>query len=63
MAASREKQKAHRKKTMQAAKSSVRLLEPMATETSTTKEKIKVPVKAKSALIQGEGRSMGMEID
>ncbi|KAF8910988.1 ribosomal protein L24e-domain-containing protein [Gymnopilus junonius] len=63
MAASREKQKAHRKKAMEGAKSSVRLLEPMAAETSMTKEKIKVPIKAKSALIQGEGRSMGMEID
>ncbi|PPQ73021.1 hypothetical protein CVT26_014669 [Gymnopilus dilepis] len=63
MAASREKQKAHRKKALEAvkSKSSVKLLEPVST--TTEKEKIKVPVKAKSALIQGEGRSMGMEID
>ncbi|KDR81672.1 hypothetical protein GALMADRAFT_239786 [Galerina marginata CBS 339.88] len=63
MAASREKQRAHRKKAMEAVKSSVKLLEPISTESSTVREKIKVPVKAKSALIQGEGRSMGMVID
>jgi len=63
MAASREKQRAHRKKVMDAAKTSVRLHEPISTETSTIKEKIQVPVKARSALIQGEGRSMGMDID
>ncbi|KAF9535286.1 ribosomal protein L24e-domain-containing protein [Crepidotus variabilis] len=63
MAASREKHKAHRKKVLEAtkSKSSVKLLEPLA-ETP-VKEKIKVAVIAKSALIQGEGRSMGMEID
>lgn len=61
MAAAREKQKAHRRKVLEAAKSSVTLHEPIAAESS--KEKIKVPVKAKSALIHGEGRSMGMEID
>ena len=27
------------------------------------KEKIKVPVKARSALVAGEGRSMGMDVD
>jgi len=61
MAAAREKHKAHRKKVLDAAKSSVTLHEPIATEFP--KEKILVSVKAKSALIQGEGRSMGMEID
>ncbi|KAH9484359.1 ATPase-activating ribosome biosynthesis protein [Psilocybe cubensis] len=64
MAASREKQRAHRKKVMEAAKtSSVKLHEPISIESTTSQEKIKVPVKARSALIQGEGRSMGMEID
>jgi len=61
MAVSREKQRAHRKKTMEAAKSSVRLHQPLSTESP--REKIKVAVKTKSALVQGEGRSMGMEID
>lgn len=64
MAASREKQRAHRKKVMETAKtSSVKLHEPIFTESTTTQEKIKVPVKTRSALIQGEGRSMGMDID
>jgi len=65
MAAAREKQRAHRKKKL-AAKSSVTLVEPMSIESPETEkilEKIKVPVKARSALIQGEGRSMGMDID
>ncbi|RDB21443.1 putative ribosome biogenesis protein RLP24 [Hypsizygus marmoreus] len=67
MAVSREKQRAHRRKTMEAAKSSsVKLHEPMAVESpvsSKVQEKIKVPTKTRSALVQGEGRSMGMEID
>jgi large subunit ribosomal protein L24e len=63
MAASREKQRAHRKKTMDSIKESVKLREPLSIESSATKSKIKVPIKTKSALVQGEGRSMGMEID
>ena len=63
MAASREKQRTHRAKVKAAAGTSVRLHEPLSMESSSTKEKIKVPVKAKTALIQGEGRSMGMDID
>lgn len=66
MAASREKQRAHRKKTLEAIKSSVKLHEPISVESPVTPERIKVPVKAvktKSALIQGQGRSMDMEID
>jgi len=65
MAAAREKHRAHRKKKLEA-KTSVTLVEPMSIESPETEkvlEKIKVPVKARSALIQGEGRSMGMEID
>jgi large subunit ribosomal protein L24e len=61
MAASRDKQRAHRKKTLEATKSSVKLREPISTEAP--KEKIKVAIKAKSALLPGEGRSMGMELD
>ena len=63
MAASREKQRAHRKKTLEAIKSSVKLHEPISTESPVAREKIKVSVKAKTALIQGQGRSMDMEID
>ena len=59
MAASREKKQAHRKKTLEAIKSSVKLHEPI----SPALEKIKVPVKTGTALIQGQGRSMDMEID
>lgn len=63
MAASREKLRAHRKK--KAEKTSVKLLEPVAMETSAEpiREKIKVLAKSRSALIPGEGRSMDMEID
>ncbi|KAG6814393.1 ATPase-activating ribosome biosynthesis protein [Tricholoma furcatifolium] len=63
MAASREKQRAHRKKTMEAAKASTKLHEPMVSESTKAQEKIKVPTTSRSALIRGEGRSMGMDID
>jgi large subunit ribosomal protein L24e len=65
MAVAREKHRAHRQKKMQTAVPSIKLHEPMAVETagpSKIQEKIKVPAK-KSALIQGEGRSMGMDVD
>ncbi|CAL1704669.1 unnamed protein product [Somion occarium] len=63
MAASREKLRAHRKKTVE--KTTVRLVEPMAVESmeERVREKIKVHAKSRSALIPGEGRSMGMDID
>lgn len=66
MAASREKYRTHRKKTLEAAKGSIKLVEPMSLESPATekvREKIKVPAKVRSALVQGEGRSMGMELD
>jgi large subunit ribosomal protein L24e len=66
MAVSREKHRAHRKKMVESAKTSVKLVEPMSIElgeVEKAREKIKVPTKARSALVQGEGRSMGMEID
>ncbi|TFK42520.1 ribosomal protein L24e-domain-containing protein [Crucibulum laeve] len=66
MAVSKEKQRAHRRKVLEAAKKSVTLHEPMAVESaesSKVREKIKISTKSRSALIQGEGRSMGMDID
>lgn len=68
MAASREKQRAHRKKMLEQAKSSVTLHEPLAAEEAKSlneSKKIKLTVnsKHKSALVPGEGRSMGMDID
>jgi len=65
MAISRDKKLSHRKKILEASKASVRLHQPISTDAKPSKmpEKIKVPVKARSALIQGEGRSMGMDID
>lgn len=63
MAAAREKLRTHRKKKLEKS-TSVKLVEPMAMdEPPKIKEKIKVPVKSRSALVSGEGRSMGMEID
>lgn len=66
MVAAREKQLAHRKKKLEKKKATMDLLQPMSVEAPETErvlEKIKVPLKAKSALIQGEGRSMGMDTD
>jgi len=68
MAISREKHRAHRKKTKQleAEKISTRLVEPMSVESpkaAKVGEKIKVPHKTRSALVQGEGRTMAMEVD
>lgn len=61
MAVAREKLKAHRKRKLE--KTSVKLLQPITPEAQKIKEKIKVPAKTRSALVAGEGRSMGMEID
>lgn len=67
MLASKEKLRTHRKKKLEAAKkASVKLVEPMALdspEKERIRKKIRVPAKSRSALIPGEGRSMGMEID
>ncbi len=64
MATSREKLKAHRKKSSES-RTSVRLLEPVADQSSPEKIKTKVRKleKPRSALIAGEGRSMAMEVD
>jgi large subunit ribosomal protein L24e len=64
MAASREKLKAHRKK-LSESRTSVRLLEPMVDLSSPEriKTKIRQVEKPRSALVIGDGRSMGMEID
>ena len=56
-----EKLKAHRKRKLE--KTSVKLVQPITPQTEMVKEKIKVAVKTRSALVAGEGRSMGMEID
>ncbi|KAI0709251.1 ribosomal protein L24e-domain-containing protein [Earliella scabrosa] len=61
MAAAREKLKAHRKRKLE--KTSVKLLQPITPEAQMVKEKIKVATKTRSALVAGEGRSMGMDID
>lgn len=66
MAAAREKLRASRKKKLLDPKASTNLLQPMSrlsVEEAAPREKIKVPVKARSALVPGEGRSMGMEVD
>jgi large subunit ribosomal protein L24e len=63
MAASKEKLRAHRTK-LRASKTDVStaLVEPISANPEMVREKIKVHA-TKSALIPGEGRSMGMEID
>jgi large subunit ribosomal protein L24e len=64
MAVAKAKQRAHRQKVLDKVKGSVKLHEPMAAEeTPKVREKIKVPAKSRSALVQGDGRSMGMEVD
>lgn len=64
MSVAREKQRAHRTKKLAAKSVSVKLLEPTAMEeTVGVLEKIKVPAKSRSALMKGEGRSMGMDVD
>lgn len=65
MAAAREKHRAHRKKSTEAAKiMSVKLVQPMQQAESTKiREKIKITTSSRGALVPGEGRSMGMEID
>ncbi|KAI0322203.1 ribosomal protein L24e-domain-containing protein [Amylostereum chailletii] len=63
MVASHDKLRAHRRKT--AEKTAVKLLQPLSSQDHSVqiKEKIKLPSKARSALVAGEGRSMGMNID
>ncbi|KAF8238603.1 hypothetical protein L208DRAFT_1241543 [Tricholoma matsutake] len=63
MAASREKQRANRKKTLEQSQVSVQLHRPLESEVSESRIRDKIKVSSKSALIEGEGRSMGMEID
>jgi len=70
MSVSREKHRTHRKKVLEAAVAkkaswATRLTQPTEGETTEVvkvREKVKV-VKTRSALVQGEGRSMGMDID
>ncbi|KAF9246320.1 ribosomal protein L24e-domain-containing protein [Melanogaster broomeanus] len=66
MAVAREKHRTHRAKKLAAKSASFKLVEPMAVESPQVEmalEKIKVPTKSRSALIRGEGQSMGMDID
>lgn len=66
MAASRAKLLTHRKKKL-ATPSSVKLIKPMESlSVEATPEKVKEKIRVsskKSALVPGEGRSMGMELD
>jgi len=64
MAASKEKLKAHRRK-LSDSRTSVRLLEPTINVSSPEKIKTKIRKveKPRSALVTGDGRSMGMEVD
>ncbi|KDQ60993.1 hypothetical protein JAAARDRAFT_173418 [Jaapia argillacea MUCL 33604] len=68
MAAAKEKLRTHRKKKLEAkTRDSVKLVQPMAVESteSPIREKIKVPARSKtrSALVPGGGQSMGMDLD
>lgn len=64
MILAKAKQRAHRQKVLTKAKSSVKLHEPITVEEmAKVKERIKVSIKPRSALVQGDGRSMGMDID
>jgi len=66
MAISREKHKAHRRKVQEAKKVSLELVQPTSVESpqaTKIREKIKISKKGTTALVPGEGRSMGMDID
>lgn len=65
MATARAKQRTHRQKALEKAKASVKLHEPMVVEEESLKvaERIKAPSRTKSSMVQGDGRSMGMEVD
>ncbi|KAJ7430702.1 ribosomal protein L24e-domain-containing protein [Mycena galericulata] len=57
MAVSRDKHRAHRKKVLEAAKSYT-LIKPATDSPEASKTREKIKVSSKSALVQGEGRSM-----
>ena len=65
MATSREKLKVHQRKLTAKKQTPVRLLEPIPEPSSSEKVKIKIKAteKPQSALVAGEGRFMGMEVD
>jgi len=65
MATSREKLKARQKKLITKKQTPVQLLEPILEPSPSEKVKIKIKAteKPKSALVAGEGRFMGMDID
>jgi large subunit ribosomal protein L24e len=64
MVAAKEKVRAHRRKALANKETvSTKLLEPVTAAASPIREKIKVKSSTRSALIPGEGQSMGMAID
>jgi large subunit ribosomal protein L24e len=64
MAAAKEKARAHRRKVLMKKETvSTKLVEPVVVSASPIREKIKVKSSARTALIPGEGQSMGMEVD
>lgn len=64
MTAAKEKARAHRRKTVANKETvSTTLVEPVTVHTSPILERVKVKSSIRSALIPGEGQSMGMEID
>lgn len=63
MAVAKEKVRAHRRKVLANKESvSTKLVEPVAASAS-IREKIKIKSSTRSALVPGEGQSMGMEVD
>lgn len=64
MAAAKEKARAHRRKTLANKETvSTKLVEPVAAYASPIREKIKIKSSVRSALVPGEGQSMGMDVD
>lgn len=64
MAVAKEKVRAHRRKVLANKESvSTKLVEPVAASASPIREKIKIKSSTRSALVPGEGQSMGMEVD
>jgi len=64
MTIAKEKARAHRQKIIANKESvSTKLVEPVATSITPILERVKVKSSVRSALVPGEGQSMGMEID
>lgn len=64
MTVAKEKARAHRRKTIADKESvSTKLVEPITASAAPILERVKVKSLVRSALVPGEGQSMGMEID